>query len=68
MSNAREAQMLASEAFRAAEAQAIADGILRWLTSKDEGTGYEKGFVESGSGGGTDLTTCRDPDLATPRG
>jgi N-acetylmuramoyl-L-alanine amidase len=68
LSTEREAQMLATEEFRAAEAQAIADGILRWLTSKDTGEGYQNGFVESGSGGDSDLTSCRDPNLDAARG
>lgn len=67
LSSAREAAVLATDVFRAAEAQAIADGILRWLTTADVGTGYQNGFVESGSGGDTDLTSCRDPELAVAR-
>jgi N-acetylmuramoyl-L-alanine amidase len=67
LSNAREAQLLRTDEFRAAEAEAIADGILRWLTTEDEGSGYQNGFVEAGSGGDTDLSACRDPSLVTPR-
>jgi N-acetylmuramoyl-L-alanine amidase len=63
MSNAREAAMLNTDSFRATEAQAIASGILRWLSSPEEGSGYQNGFVESGSGGDSDLSTCRDPAL-----
>ena len=63
LSNVREAALLATDAFRDVEADAIAAGILRWLTTPDEGSGYQKGFVESGTGGNTDLATCRDPNL-----
>ena len=67
LSNAREADVLRTDAFRDAEAHAIADGIVRWLTTDDVGTGYQPGFVEGGSGGNTDLRSCLDPDLARPR-
>ena len=36
-------------------------------TTADAGTGYQDGFVEGGTGGNSDLTTCRDPDLERPR-
>jgi N-acetylmuramoyl-L-alanine amidase len=67
LSNAREAEVLRTEQFRDAEARAITLGILRWLTTADAGTGYQDGFVEGGTGGNSDLTTCRDPDLERPR-
>jgi N-acetylmuramoyl-L-alanine amidase len=67
LSNAREAAMLATDEFRDAEAKAIAQGILRWLTTEDAGAGYQNGFVEAGSGGDTDLSSCRDPDLTAVR-
>lgn len=63
MSNVREAAVLATDEFRDAEALAVATAIVRWLTTDDEGSGYQRGFVEPGTGGDTDLTTCRDPDL-----
>jgi N-acetylmuramoyl-L-alanine amidase len=67
MSSAQEAALLATDAFRDAEARAIATGIARWLTSPDPGTGYQRGFAEDGTGGNTDLRTCRDPLLDQPR-
>ena len=67
LSNDREAAVLATEAFRVAEARAITAGILRWLTTPDAGSGFEKGVVEGGTGGDSDLRSCRDPALATPR-
>ena len=63
LSNPLEAAVLATDEFRDAEALAVATGIVRWLATDDEGSGYQRGFVEPGSGGDTDLTTCRDPDL-----
>ncbi len=67
MTNAREAALLATAQFRAAEAAAIATGITRWLTSSDDGTGYQRDFMEDGVGGATDLRSCRDPRLDQPR-
>jgi N-acetylmuramoyl-L-alanine amidase len=67
LSSAREAELLATERFRAAEAQALADGIRRWLTTPDPGGGYQPGFVEDGTGGFSDLRSCRDPSLDQPR-
>lgn len=67
LSSASEAEVLRTERFRDAEARAIALGILRYLTTADEGSGFQDGFVEGGSGGNSDLDTCRDPDLDRPR-
>lgn len=67
LSSPREAEVLRTERFRDAEARAITLGILRWLTTADGGTGYQDGFVEGGTGGNSDLATCRDPDLDRPR-
>ena len=67
LSSSTEAAVLRTDAFRDAEARAIALGILRWLTTFDQGVGYQDGVVEGGSGGNSDLSTCRDPDLDRPR-
>ena len=64
LSNAKEAAVLATDRYRDAEAKAIADGIIDWLTTPDTGSGYQSGFVESGSGGDSDLRSCRDPRLS----
>lgn len=40
LSNTAEAQLLADPAVQAVEASAIADGIVRYLTTQDEGSGY----------------------------
>ncbi len=64
MSSTPEASLLGTAAFRSAEAQAIARGIQRYLTTHDTGTGYRtplpRGFSDDG-GGRTDK--CRDPAL-----
>jgi N-acetylmuramoyl-L-alanine amidase len=67
LSSVSEAELLATDRFRAAEAQALADGIRRWLTTADPGRGYQPGFVEDGTGGNSDLRSCRDPSLDLPR-
>lgn len=67
LSSPSEAALLATDAFRDAEARAVAAGIERWLTTPDQGTGHQQGFVEDGTGGTTDLRTCRDPRLDEPR-
>jgi N-acetylmuramoyl-L-alanine amidase len=65
LSNPSEAEALGTDEFRQVEARAIAHGILRWLTTRDPGSGFNdpigRGFASSG--GGT-LTGCKDPALS----
>jgi N-acetylmuramoyl-L-alanine amidase len=65
MSNASEAHLLSTASFRTTEAKAIADGIHRYLTTRDPGGGFHqplaRAFSDAG-GGGTD--NCTDPALA----
>ena len=64
MSSASEAHLLSTASFRTIEAKAIADGIQRYLTTRDPGSGFHqplpRGYDDAG-GGGTD--NCRDPAL-----
>ena len=63
LSNPPEARLLADPAVQAVEARAIADGIVRFLTTEDPGSGHHGTFVT-----GRILTTgsqhdCKDPPL-----
>ncbi len=65
LSNPAENALLETEAFRDAEARAIADGVLRLLRTDDPGSGYKpvkEQAVPAGGGGGT--SGCTDPPLA----
>ncbi len=66
VSEPTEAALLATAGFRAAEARGIADGIVRYLHSKDLGSGFhtpiQRGYADNGGGGGT-FIGCRDPAL-----
>lgn len=65
LGNPAEAEALATPEFQRIEARGIANGVVRWLTTDDAGSGYntpiDRGFESSG--GGT-LNGCRDPKLA----
>jgi hypothetical protein len=63
MSGEAEAQLMLTDEFRAGEAEAIATGIARWLSSADEGSGYLDGFTLGGSARTFDLDACDDPQL-----
>jgi N-acetylmuramoyl-L-alanine amidase len=63
MSGDAEAQLMLGDEFRAAEADAIAHGIERFLTTADPGGGYLDGFTLGGSARSFDLDDCDDPPL-----
>jgi N-acetylmuramoyl-L-alanine amidase len=63
LSGEAEAQLVQTDEFRAAEAEAIATGIQRWLTTSDGGSGYLDGFTLGGSARSFDMSACEDPPL-----
>lgn len=59
-----EAVLLADPDFLAAEAQAIADGIGRWLTTADPGSGFvDPSYRLTSPAGGGGSVGCVDPSL-----
>jgi N-acetylmuramoyl-L-alanine amidase len=65
LSNPAEADLLARDDVRTAEAQAIAEGIERWFLTSDPGSGFmEPLFRGYGSSGGGTFANCEDPDLS----
>jgi N-acetylmuramoyl-L-alanine amidase len=63
LSGEAEAQLMLGDEFRAAEAEAIARGIERYLATTDPGGGYLDGFTLGGSARSFDLDDCTDPTL-----
>lgn len=64
MGNPVELELLATRSFLVAEAQAIADAVVRWYASEEAGSGpVEPSFTLTSSGGGGGLAGCDDPDL-----
>lgn len=64
LGNAAEEELLNSQEFIDAEAQAIVDAIVRWFTSTDPGSGFVEPSFELRSDAGTGtLSGCTDPDL-----
>lgn len=64
ISNAAEAELFATDIYRRTASLALADGIERWLTTDDPGSGFAdepRLFTPSGGTGGSD--GCVDPDL-----
>lgn len=64
LSNPDEEALLATEAFRQVEADAVARGVLRFLTTDDAGSGFVDAYprlAPAGGGGGT--TGCVNPRL-----
>ena len=65
ISNPSEEAALATEAFRQAEADAIAAAVIRHVGTPDQGTGYGDAFTAASSpGGGGGTADCTDPPLA----
>jgi N-acetylmuramoyl-L-alanine amidase len=65
ISNPPEEALLATAEFQAAEAQAVADAIVRFVTTQEPGSGFTEPYprvVPAGSGGGTE--GCEDPPLS----
>lgn len=64
LGNPSEAALLAQPAVLDAEAQAIADGIRRWLETRDPGSGFvEPSYRLTAPGGGGGSIGCVDPPL-----
>ncbi len=64
ISNAEEAELFATVKYQDTAATALADGIERWLTTEDPGSGFRDSprlFTPSGGTGGSD--GCLDPEL-----
>ena len=65
LSNPAEDALLRTEAFRQAEAKAIADAFVRYVTTDDPGSGYAPTKVsETPAGGGGGTAGCVDPPLS----
>lgn len=57
--------LLNTDAFRDAEAQAIADAVIRLVTTEDPGSGFRPPkVVETPAGGGGGTAGCEDPPLS----
>lgn len=64
LTGAAEAELLATEEFRESEATAIAQAVLRYVTTDDPGSGYLPPFLsEAPAGGGGGTAGCEDPPL-----
>ncbi len=63
LSHRPEAEMLARADVRDAQAVAIVDGIIRFLTTADEGSGYNGSFTDPTSTGTGGTDNCTDPRL-----
>lgn len=64
LSNPPEAELFATVEYQDVAATALADGIERWLTTDDPGSGFQdepRRFTPTGGTGGTD--GCVDPEL-----
>lgn len=65
LSNPAEDALLNTEAFRDAEAKAIADAVLRYVTTDEPGSGFRPPkVVETPAGGGGGTAGCEDPPLS----
>jgi N-acetylmuramoyl-L-alanine amidase len=65
ISNPPEEQLLADPAFQAVEAEAVAEAVVRYVTTGDPGSGFVEPYPRTqpaGPGGGAD--GCVDPPLA----
>ncbi len=64
ISQPAEDALLNTEAFRAAEAKAIADAFVRFVTTDDLGSGFRPPkVIDAPAGGGGGTTGCEDPPL-----
>lgn len=63
ISNPAESRLLARPEVRQAEADAVARGILRYLNTKDPGSGYVEPYPRQTPPGGGAGPPCRDPAL-----
>ena len=63
LSNASEEALFADNDFQWAHGRAIAEGLIRWKTTNDEGTGHLDDFVDGSSSGTGGFDGCTDPKL-----
>ncbi len=63
LSNPAEAALIAQASVQQVEAQALADGLNRWLTTADAGGGYTPHFTDPTSTGTGGTEGCVDPPL-----
>ncbi len=64
LGNPEEIALLQSGELQIAEAQAIANAVVRWFTTEDPGLGYvEPSFALRAAGSGGGVSGCVDPDL-----
>jgi hypothetical protein len=63
LTNASEAALFARQDVLEAQAHGIADGIVRWLTTNDPGSGFVPEFVDGSSSGTGGIDNCTDPQL-----
>ena len=63
LSNASEAELFADNDFQWAHGRAIAEGLIRWQTTSDPGSGFLPDFVDDSSSGTGGFTGCTDPEL-----
>ena len=63
LSNASEAELFADNDVQWAHGRALADGLIRWKTSSDTGSGFLDDFTDDSSSGTGGFTGCQDPTL-----
>lgn len=64
VSNPPEAELLARPEVQKVEGEAVARALVRFLTTKDPGSGFTEPYPrETPAGGGGGARNCRDPDL-----
>ena len=63
LSNASEEALFVDNDVQWAHGKAIADGLIRWLTTSDAGSGFLSDFVDDSSSGTGGFDGCQDPTL-----
>lgn len=63
LSNPSEEALFVDNDVQWAHGKAIADGLIRWVTTSDAGSGYLDDFVDDSSSGTGGLDGCQDPAL-----
>ena len=63
LSNPSEEALFVDNDVQWAHGKAIADGLIRWVTTSDAGSGYLDDFVDDSSSGTGGFDGCQDPTL-----
>lgn len=63
LSNPTEAELYVDNDVQWSHAKAIADGLIRWSTTNDQGTGFLDDFVDDSSSATGGFSNCTDPSL-----